>query len=68
MKSEGHFYASINYVLHNAVHHNYVKRWLDWPYSNADSLLQSMGYEKAERIWKTYPLYDYGRDWDHPDL
>ena len=68
MKSEGHFYASINYVLHNAVYHGYVKKWIDWPYCNAESYLEAMGREKAERIWKAYPLYDYGKDWDPPDL
>lgn len=68
MKSEGHFYASINYVLHNAVHHGYVKKWIEWPYCNAHGYLEAIGREKAEQLWRAYPLYDYGRTWDPPEL
>ena len=68
MKSEGHFWASLNYVLHNAVHHGYVERWLDWPYCNAEQYLEQVGHEVALRRWKAYPLYDYGKDWDPPDF
>ncbi len=68
MKSEGHFYASLNYVLNNAVHHGYVKKWTEWPYSNAPEYLASMGEEKALQIWMSYPLYDYGKTWDPPEF
>ncbi|MEO1528224.1 MAG: hypothetical protein AAFX06_22610 [Planctomycetota bacterium] len=68
MKSEGHFYASLNYVLHNAVHHGYVVKWNEWPYCNAQQYLRNLGREKALRIWNSYPLYDYGKDWDPPEL
>lgn len=67
MKSEGHFYASLNYVLHNSVYHGYVEKWTDWPYCNAESYLEAMGREKAMRIWNAYPLYHYGKDWDPPN-
>lgn len=30
MMSERHFWATLNYVHHNPVHHGYVKRWTDW--------------------------------------
>src|SRR5437868_8438229 len=39
MKSDRHFWATLNYVLHNAVRHGYVKRWQDWPYCNAAQYL-----------------------------
>ena len=68
MKSEGHFYASLNYVLNNAVHHRYVVKWTDWPYCNAVQYIESVGREKAIQIWKSYPLFDYGKDWDPPDF
>ena len=68
MKSEGHFWASFNYVLHNAVRHGYVPRWQDWPYSNAEQYLAQVGRETAIRRWQAYPLFDYGKDWDPPDL
>lgn len=68
MKSEGHFYASLNYILHNAVHHGYATQWSEWPYCNAIEYLETMGEQKAKQIWKSYPLYDYGKDWDPPEL
>ena len=68
MKSEGHYWASVNYVLHNAVQHGYVRRWQDWPYSNAEQYLAAVGRETAIRRWRTYPLLEYGKDWDPPEL
>jgi putative transposase len=68
IKSEGHFWASTNYVLHNAVRHCYVARWQDWPYSNAAAYLAEVGRELAERRWRSYPIFDYGKDWDPPEL
>jgi putative transposase len=68
IKSEGHFWAAMNYVLHNAVRHGYVERWQDWPYSNAAEYLADVGRECAERRWRSYPLLDLGKDWDPPEL
>ena len=68
MKSEGHYYASLNYVLHNAVHHGYVERWTDWPFCNATEYLEQVGRDRAIQQWQQYPLYDYGKDWDPPEL
>jgi putative transposase len=64
MKSPGHFWASLNYVNNNAVHHGYVKRWQDWPYSSVHQYLEQIGRERAEQIWKEYPVLDYGKGWD----
>jgi putative transposase len=64
MKSERHFWATLNYVHHNPVHHGYVERWQDWPYSSAAEFLERVGRDKAAEIWKAYPLKDYGKKWD----
>jgi putative transposase len=68
MKSERHFWASVNYVLHNAVRHRYAERWQDWPYSNAAEYLEDVGRDLAERRWREYPILEYGNHWDPPDL
>jgi putative transposase len=68
MKSERHFWATMNYVLHNVVRHGYVERWQDWPYSNAAQYLAEAGREEAARRWREYPILDYGKDWDPPEL
>ncbi|MBK6795641.1 MAG: transposase [Acidobacteria bacterium] len=64
IRSERHFYASLNYVHHNPVHHKYVESWVDWPWSSAAIYLEKVGREEAEKIWREYPLFDYGKKWD----
>jgi putative transposase len=66
IKSEGHYWASLNYVLHNPVRHGYVTKWTEWPYSSATRYLEEMGREEAVRIFRCYPILDYGKDWDPP--
>jgi len=66
MRGDRHFWATMNYVHHNPVRHGYVKQWLDWPYSSAREFLTGFGRAEAERVWREYPLEDYGRDWDEP--
>jgi putative transposase len=64
MKSERHFWVTLNYVLHNPVHHGYVERWQNWPWSNARQFLEQVGREQALEIWREYPILDYGKKWD----
>ena len=68
IRSERHKWATLNYIHHNPVHHGYVNRWQDWPFSSANSYLKALGYEEASMRWKDYPIMDYGKDWDDPDL
>jgi len=64
MKSTRHYWASLNYVHNNAVHHGYVEKWQDWPHSSVHEYLNNVGYDEALRIWLEYPVLDYGREWD----
>ena|SRR5437899_7229002 len=68
MRNERHFWATLNYVHHNPVHHGYTERWQDWPFSSATEYLAEMGYDEASRLWREYPILDYGKGWDDPDL
>jgi putative transposase len=68
MRNDRHFWATINYVHNNPLHHGYVQRWQDWPYSSATEYLAEMGRGEAARIWKQYPVLDYGKEWDEPGL
>jgi putative transposase len=64
IRSERHFWATINYIHHNPVYHGYVDKWQDWPWSSADDFLELTGKEEAARIWRDYPILDYGKTWD----
>ena len=64
MRSERHYLASLNYIHHNPVKHGYVDKWQDWPFSSAREYLERVGNKDAQRIWRDYPVLDYGVEWD----
>jgi REP-associated tyrosine transposase len=68
IRSERHLWAAMNYVHHNAVHHGYVERWEDWPFSSAVAYLEEMGRDRAKDIWEDFPVLDFGKGWDDPKL
>ncbi len=65
MRSARHFWATLNYIHQNPIKHGYVKSWQDWAFSSARKYLSDFGKEKAEYIWKEYPILDYGKGWDN---
>jgi putative transposase len=64
MRSEGHFWTSLNYVHHNPVKHGYVCKWQEWPYSSVHGYLETKGRDWLMELWREYPLRDYGKGWD----
>ncbi len=68
MRNEAHVHATVNYILNNPVHHGYVERWQDWPYSNARDYLEHVGTAEAARRWQLYPVLGYGKGWDDAEM
>jgi putative transposase len=68
MRSDRHFWATLNYVHHNPVRHGYVERWTDWRWSSATQYLAQTGFNEAKRIWQDYPIREYGEGWDEPGM
>ncbi len=66
LRSMNHFWATMNYIHHNPVHHHLVSNWLEWPFSSASQYLDEVGKNEAARIWREYPILDYGKGWDDP--
>jgi putative transposase len=64
IRSPRHFWATVNYIHHNPVHHGYVGKWQDWPWSSAEDFIKRVGRDTATRIWSQYPVLDYGKTWD----
>lgn len=64
IRSEAHFWATLNYIHHNPIHHGHVEKWQDWIWSSAARFLESIGRERAAQIWRDYPILDYGKGWD----
>ena len=67
MRNDAHFWATMNYVHHNPARHGYVERWQDWPFSSAPEYLTEFGRDEAARIWREYPVLEYGKGWDPPE-
>ena len=68
MRNERHHWATLNYIHNNPVHHGYVQRWQDWPFGSAVEYLEQQGIEKARERWRQYPVLEYGKGWDDPEL
>jgi len=68
MRTDRHYWATLNYVHHNPVRHGYVEQWTDWPWSSAADYLAQTDADEAKRIWRDYPLGDYGRGWDDAEM
>lgn len=64
IKTDRHFWATLNYIHHNPVHHGYVEQWQDWPWSSAGEFLRVVGRPRALELWQRYPILDYGKKWD----
>ena len=64
MRSDRHFHTTVNYVHNNPVHHGYVRLWTEWPWSSAAECIEQMGSLEATKLWKEYPIRNYGRKWD----
>ena len=68
MKSERHYYATVNYIHHNPVKHRYVEKWTEWPWSSAAAWLAEHGREAAAAQWREYPIGEYGAGWDDAEM
>ncbi len=68
IKTDRHFWATLNYIHHNPVRHGYVDKWQDWPFSSALKYLESVGRKRAKEVWKEFPIREYGKDWDPPGI
>ena len=67
LRSEAHFWATLNYVHHNPVRHGYVSEPAAWPWSSLHEFTRHVGSAEARRIWSSYPVLDYGKLWDPPE-
>ncbi|NKB25330.1 MAG: hypothetical protein GKR87_13330 [Kiritimatiellae bacterium] len=64
IRTDRHYWATINYIHANPVKHDYVSKATEWPYSSLHGYLRSFGKDKVSRIYKQYPVKDYGKGWD----
>jgi putative transposase len=64
MRSESHYYTTLNYIHNNPVKHGYATKWTDWPFSSIHWYLETKGREWLVDVWRSYPVLNYGEKWD----
>jgi len=64
VRSDRHYYASLNYIHGNPVKHGYAEKVDDWPWSSLHEYLEQVGRDTLADWWKRYPVRQYGQGWD----
>ncbi len=64
IRSERHYFTTLNYLHFNPVKHGWAASPYDWPHSSIHWYLQHMGRDWLRDLWIRYPVRDYGRGWD----
>jgi putative transposase len=64
MRSEAHYFTTLNYIHNNPVKHGYIEKWGDWPYSSVHWYLAHKGRDWLLDLWREHPVLNYGDKWD----
>jgi len=64
IRSERHYYASLNYIHANPVKHGYAATPGGWPWSSFNLYMEEFGRDRLADWWRRYPVGDYGSGWD----
>lgn len=64
VRSERHYYTTLNYIHYNPIKHRWAHSPYDWAESSVHWYLEQFGREWLRDLWTRYPIRDYGRGWD----
>ena len=64
IRSERHYYVTMNYIHYNPSKHGLAQSPYDWPESSVHWYLEHRGREWLRDLWIRYPVRNYGRGWD----
>lgn len=64
IRSERHFYATINYIHANPVKHGWIEDAKLWPWSSLSSYATRHGLSQLRNWWRDYPVDRMGDGWD----
>lgn len=64
IRSERHYFTTLNYIHYNPVRHGLVSSPYDWEWSSVHWYLAEHGRSWLQDAWLRYPLKDYGSGWD----
>ena len=64
IRSESHYFATLNYLHANPVKHGYAARADTWRWSSLPTYLESIGRDTLATWWRDHPVRAYGSGWD----
>jgi len=64
IRSERHYWTTVNYIHGNAEKHEYVDTPDDWPWSSWMLFVEKFGREMMEEMRRLHPVLNYGKEWD----
>lgn len=64
IRSERHYWATLNYIHANPVKHGWARKAAAWDCTSYHAYLAEHGREALIELWQRYPVDDYGADWD----
>jgi putative transposase len=64
MRSERHYYTTLNYIHVNPMKHGVSESPYEWPWSSVGWYVEHHGREWLRDVWRTYPVRAYGAGWD----
>lgn len=65
IRSERHYYTTLNYIHYNAVRHDWVESPYEWSESSVSWYLENYGRQWLRDCWVNYPVKDFGVAWDN---
>jgi putative transposase len=64
IRNDGHYFASLNYVHANPVHHGLAERSDVWRWSSLAHYRDAVGLETLDEWTREYPADRFGAGWD----
>ena len=64
IRSEAHYFSSLNYIHANPVKHGWVDKADLWLWSSLGKYLDEVGRTVLTEWWAKYPVKNYGQGWD----
>jgi putative transposase len=64
VRSERHYYASLNYMHANPVKHGHAATADAWTWSSLSLYMEMVGRERLAEWRREYPVGEYGKGWD----
>lgn len=64
IRSEGHYWACLHYIVSNPVKHQYAQTITSWPWSCVHELIKQYGEAWIDDLLRSYPVAEFGASWD----